>query len=130
MFWLNKKLYDIKKMQPVLSSGFNIVYCEFQSPSVVRGSDFIFSISPPLCPESRLDVPISTANKVYLPLLQPYLSVMLNKGSLEVLMFTGSQSPRRVIRRPEHGALNDGREHSLRIERLAGRSASRLCLCT
>uniref|UniRef100_A0A667YT36 Laminin G domain-containing protein n=1 Tax=Myripristis murdjan TaxID=586833 RepID=A0A667YT36_9TELE len=53
---------------------------------------------------------------------QPYLSVMLNKGSLEVLVFTGSHSPRRVIRRPEQGILHDGREHSLRIERLAGRS--------
>ncbi|KAF3850089.1 hypothetical protein F7725_019808 [Dissostichus mawsoni] len=53
---------------------------------------------------------------------QPYLSVMLNKGSLEVLMFTGSHSPRRVIRRAEQGALNDGREHSLRIERQPGRS--------
>ncbi|XP_076612601.1 laminin subunit alpha-2 [Chaetodon auriga] len=53
---------------------------------------------------------------------EPYLSVMLNKGSLEVLVFTGSHSPRRVIRRPEQGVLNDGREHSLRIERLPGRS--------
>ncbi|XP_026197124.1 laminin subunit alpha-2 isoform X3 [Anabas testudineus] len=53
---------------------------------------------------------------------EPYLSVMLNKGSLEVLVFTGSHSPRRVIRRPEQGILNDGREHSLRIERQAGRS--------
>ncbi|XP_075940171.1 laminin subunit alpha-2 [Anarhichas minor] len=53
---------------------------------------------------------------------EPYLSVLLNKGSLEVLLFTGSNSPRRVIRRPEQGILNDGREHSLRIERLAGRS--------
>ncbi|KAK5879842.1 hypothetical protein CesoFtcFv8_022921 [Champsocephalus esox] len=53
---------------------------------------------------------------------EPYLSVMLNKGSLEVLMFTGSHSPRRVIRRAEQGALNDGREHSLRIERQPGRS--------
>ncbi|XP_051266055.1 laminin subunit alpha-2 isoform X2 [Dicentrarchus labrax] len=53
---------------------------------------------------------------------EPYLSVMLNKGSLEVLVFTGSHSPRRVIRRPEQGILNDGREHSLRIERLPGRS--------
>uniref|UniRef100_A0AAQ5WZ67 Basement membrane-specific heparan sulfate proteoglycan core protein n=1 Tax=Amphiprion ocellaris TaxID=80972 RepID=A0AAQ5WZ67_AMPOC len=52
---------------------------------------------------------------------QPYLSVMLNKGSLEVLVFTGSHSPRRVIRRPDQGTLNDGREHSLRIERLPGR---------
>ncbi|TNM94817.1 hypothetical protein fugu_017576 [Takifugu bimaculatus] len=47
---------------------------------------------------------------------------MLNKGSLEVLMFTGSHSPRRVVRRPDQGVLNDGREHSLRIERLPGRS--------
>ncbi|XP_044024751.1 laminin subunit alpha-2 isoform X3 [Siniperca chuatsi] len=53
---------------------------------------------------------------------EPYLSVMLNKGSLEVLLFTGNHSPRRVIRRPEQGILNDGREHSLRIERLPGRS--------
>lgn len=53
---------------------------------------------------------------------EPYLSVMLSKGSLEVLVFTGSHSPRRVIRLPEQGILNDGREHSLRIERLPGRS--------
>ncbi|XP_061742141.1 laminin subunit alpha-2 isoform X4 [Nerophis ophidion] len=53
---------------------------------------------------------------------EPYLSVMLNKGSLEVLVFTGSHSVRRVIRRPEQGILSDGREHSLRIERLPGRS--------
>ncbi|KAM4522102.1 laminin subunit alpha-2 isoform 2-T2 [Odontesthes bonariensis] len=53
---------------------------------------------------------------------EPYLSVMLNKGSLEVSIFTGSHNPRRVIRRPEQGILNDGREHSLRIERLPGRS--------
>ncbi|TDH00593.1 hypothetical protein EPR50_G00190060 [Perca flavescens] len=53
---------------------------------------------------------------------EPYISVMLNKGSLEVLVFTGSHSPRRVIRRPEQGLLNDGREHSLRIERSPGRS--------
>lgn len=53
---------------------------------------------------------------------EPYLSVMLNKGSLEVLLSTGSHSLRRVVRRPEQGVLNDGREHSLRIERLAGRA--------
>ncbi|XP_057678966.1 laminin subunit alpha-2 isoform X4 [Corythoichthys intestinalis] len=53
---------------------------------------------------------------------EPFLSVMLNKGSLEVLVFTGSHSLRRVIRRPEQGILSDGREHSLRIERLPGRS--------
>ncbi|KAK7907204.1 hypothetical protein WMY93_015816 [Mugilogobius chulae] len=53
---------------------------------------------------------------------EPYLSVMLNQGSLEVLLFSGSHTPRRVIRRPEQGILHDGREHSLRIERLAGRT--------
>lgn len=53
---------------------------------------------------------------------EPYLSIMLNKGSLEVLVFTGSHNPRRVIRRPDQGILHDGREHSLRIERLPGRS--------
>ncbi|XP_047244516.1 laminin subunit alpha-2 isoform X8 [Girardinichthys multiradiatus] len=53
---------------------------------------------------------------------EPYLSVMLNKGSLEVLINTGSPSQHRVIRRPDQGNLNDGREHSLRIERLASRS--------
>lgn len=61
-------------------------------------------------------------------LLQPYLSVMLNKGSLEVLMYTGSHSLRRVVRRLDQGVLNDGREHSLRIERLPGRLCACLCL--
>uniref|UniRef100_A0A3B3CR66 Laminin G domain-containing protein n=1 Tax=Oryzias melastigma TaxID=30732 RepID=A0A3B3CR66_ORYME len=46
----------------------------------------------------------------------------LNSGSLEVLVFTRSHSPHRVTRRPDQGVLNDGREHSLRIERLPGRS--------
>ncbi|XP_074541079.1 laminin subunit alpha-2 [Halichoeres trimaculatus] len=54
--------------------------------------------------------------------VEPYLSIMLNKGSLEVLLYTGSHSPRRIIRRPDQGILHDGREHSLRIERLPGRS--------
>ncbi|CAL8317241.1 unnamed protein product [Merluccius merluccius] len=53
---------------------------------------------------------------------KPYLSIMLNKGALEVLVSTGSHNTRRVIRRAEQGLLHDGREHSLRIERLAGRS--------
>ncbi|XP_077565326.1 laminin subunit alpha-2 isoform X3 [Stigmatopora nigra] len=53
---------------------------------------------------------------------EPFFSVMLNKGTLEVLVYTGSHSLRRVIRRPEQGILSDGREHSLRIERLPGRS--------
>ncbi|XP_031717276.1 laminin subunit alpha-2 [Anarrhichthys ocellatus] len=81
-----------------------------------------YILSPALGHESSMDLQISTDNEVFLHLLQPYLSVLLNKGSLEVLLFTGSNSPRRVIRRPEQGILNDGREHSLRIERLAGRS--------
>uniref|UniRef100_A0A3Q3VVE3 Basement membrane-specific heparan sulfate proteoglycan core protein n=1 Tax=Mola mola TaxID=94237 RepID=A0A3Q3VVE3_MOLML len=49
---------------------------------------------------------------------EPYLSVMLNKGTLEVLVYVGSNGLRRVVRRPDQGVLNDGREHSLRIERL------------
>lgn len=68
-------------------------------------------------------------DKVFLCLLQPYLSVMLNKGSLEVLVFTGHHNPRRIIRRPEQGALNDGREHSLRIERLPGRLVFCVLVC-
>ncbi|XP_030260302.1 laminin subunit alpha-2 isoform X4 [Sparus aurata] len=70
----------------------------------------------PVNPKAR------NANRRRRQSVEPYLSVMLNKGSLEVLVFTGSHSPRRVIRRPEQGTLNDGREHSLRIERLPGRS--------
>ncbi|XP_071006528.1 laminin subunit alpha-2 isoform X1 [Oncorhynchus clarkii lewisi] len=53
---------------------------------------------------------------------EPFLAVLLNKGSLEVLVFTGSHSPRRVVRKPDQGILHDGREHTLRIERLGGRS--------
>ncbi|KAF3703025.1 Laminin subunit alpha-2 [Channa argus] len=53
---------------------------------------------------------------------EPYLSIMLNKGFLEVILFTGSHNTRRIIRRPDQGILNDGREHSLRIERLPGRT--------
>ncbi|KAI7799349.1 laminin subunit alpha-2 precursor [Triplophysa rosa] len=48
---------------------------------------------------------------------EPYLSVHLNKGALEVLVFTGMKNPRRVIRKPDRGILHDGREHSLRIQR-------------
>uniref|UniRef100_A0A8C7HQE2 Laminin subunit alpha 2 n=1 Tax=Oncorhynchus kisutch TaxID=8019 RepID=A0A8C7HQE2_ONCKI len=44
------------------------------------------------------------------------------EGSLEVLVFTGSHSPRRVVRKPDQDILHDGREHTLRIERLGGRS--------
>nr|XP_004550571.2 laminin subunit alpha-2 isoform X4 [Maylandia zebra] len=53
---------------------------------------------------------------------EPYLSVMLTRGSLEVVVSTGSHNRRQATRRPEQGTLNDGREHTLRIERLAGRS--------
>ncbi|KAL7889054.1 hypothetical protein AOLI_G00040280 [Acnodon oligacanthus] len=48
---------------------------------------------------------------------EPFISVQLNKGSLEVLVFTGSRNPRRALRKPEEGILHDGREHSLRIRR-------------
>ncbi|KAJ8270754.1 hypothetical protein GJAV_G00118850 [Gymnothorax javanicus] len=51
----------------------------------------------------------------------PFLSVMLNKGALEVVVLFGGHSPRRVIRRADDGILHDGREHSLRIERLSGK---------
>ncbi|XP_017267406.1 laminin subunit alpha-2 isoform X4 [Kryptolebias marmoratus] len=71
----------------------------------------------PISPESRK----SNSKRRRRQSGEPYLSVMLNKGSLEVILFTGSHSPRRVIRRPEQGILNDGREHLLRIERLPGR---------
>lgn len=64
---------------------------------------------------------IHILNKLYVHLLQPYLSVMLNKGTLEVLVYVGSNGLRRVVRRPDQGVLNDGREHSLRIERLPSR---------
>uniref|UniRef100_A0A8C2PWQ0 Laminin subunit alpha 2 n=1 Tax=Cyprinus carpio TaxID=7962 RepID=A0A8C2PWQ0_CYPCA len=45
--------------------------------------------------------------------LQPFLSVQLNKGALEVLVFTGSRSPHRALRKAAKGILHDGREHSL-----------------
>uniref|UniRef100_A0A3Q4M2R1 Laminin subunit alpha-2 n=1 Tax=Neolamprologus brichardi TaxID=32507 RepID=A0A3Q4M2R1_NEOBR len=64
----------------------------------------------------------SITQVIYLQLWQPYLSVMLTRGSLEVVVSTGSHNRRQATRRPEQGTLNDGREHTLRIERLAGRS--------
>uniref|UniRef100_A0A3P8R9V6 Laminin subunit alpha 2 n=1 Tax=Astatotilapia calliptera TaxID=8154 RepID=A0A3P8R9V6_ASTCA len=69
-----------------------------------------------------LNVHVDPVNKVSLQLWQPYLSVMLTRGSLEVVVSTGSHNRRQATRRPEQGTLNDGREHTLRIERLAGRS--------
>ncbi|XP_039603409.1 laminin subunit alpha-2 isoform X4 [Polypterus senegalus] len=51
---------------------------------------------------------------------QPYCAVLLNKGRLEVLVYTGSRDPRRVMRKPEEGALHDGRDHSIKIERKKG----------
>ncbi|KAK6295148.1 hypothetical protein J4Q44_G00343740 [Coregonus suidteri] len=53
---------------------------------------------------------------------EPFLAVLLNKGALEVLVFTGSHSPRKMVCKPDHGILHDGREHTLRIERLGVRS--------
>lgn len=70
--------------------------------------------------------PSSSFHHLFPLFLKPFLSVMLNKGGLEVLLFTGSHSPRRVLRRADQGVLNDGREHSLRIERLPGRLCARL----
>ncbi|MCJ8749868.1 hypothetical protein PDJAM_G00192550 [Pangasius djambal] len=55
---------------------------------------------------------------------EPYVSVQLNKGALEVLVFSGSRNPRRTIRKPEGGILHDGLEHSLRIRRHSGGSFS------
>ncbi|XP_048106035.1 laminin subunit alpha-2 isoform X4 [Alosa alosa] len=51
---------------------------------------------------------------------EPFLLVQLNKGDLEVLVFTGRQIPREIIRKPDKDILHDGREHSLRIERVGG----------
>uniref|UniRef100_A0A3B3SLY0 Basement membrane-specific heparan sulfate proteoglycan core protein n=1 Tax=Paramormyrops kingsleyae TaxID=1676925 RepID=A0A3B3SLY0_9TELE len=51
---------------------------------------------------------------------EAFLSVHLNKGVLEVLLFAGGRGPRRVGRKPEEGILHDGREHALRIERTGG----------
>uniref|UniRef100_A0A8C9T8C6 Basement membrane-specific heparan sulfate proteoglycan core protein n=1 Tax=Scleropages formosus TaxID=113540 RepID=A0A8C9T8C6_SCLFO len=51
---------------------------------------------------------------------EPFLSVLLNKGTLEVLVFAGGRAPRRVVRKPDEGILHDGREHALRIERTSG----------
>ncbi|XP_058247538.1 laminin subunit alpha-2 isoform X3 [Hemibagrus wyckioides] len=51
---------------------------------------------------------------------EPYVSVQLNKGALEVLVFTGSKNPRRTIRKPDGGILHDGLEHSLRLRRHSG----------
>uniref|UniRef100_A0A671SZR7 Basement membrane-specific heparan sulfate proteoglycan core protein n=1 Tax=Sinocyclocheilus anshuiensis TaxID=1608454 RepID=A0A671SZR7_9TELE len=53
---------------------------------------------------------------------EPFLSVQLNKGALEVLVFTGSRNPRRAFRKVDKGILHDGREHSLCIQRLPGAS--------
>ncbi|XP_060769556.1 laminin subunit alpha-2 [Neoarius graeffei] len=51
---------------------------------------------------------------------EPYVSVQLNKGVLEVLVFSGSRNPRRIFRKPDGGILHDGLEHSLRIRRHSG----------
>uniref|UniRef100_A0A8C2J0V6 Laminin subunit alpha 2 n=1 Tax=Cyprinus carpio TaxID=7962 RepID=A0A8C2J0V6_CYPCA len=51
---------------------------------------------------------------------QEHYYTVLNKGALEVLVFTGSRSPHRALRKAAKGILHDGREHSLRIQRLSG----------
>ncbi|XP_030638763.1 laminin subunit alpha-2 [Chanos chanos] len=51
---------------------------------------------------------------------EPFLSVQLSKGTLEVVVFTGNKNPRRVLRKADEGILHDGREHSLRIQRMNG----------
>ncbi|XP_062857847.1 laminin subunit alpha-2 [Trichomycterus rosablanca] len=55
---------------------------------------------------------------------EPYISIQLNKGSLEVLVFTSNRNPRRVLRKPDGGVLHDGHEHSLRLLRHSGSSFS------
>uniref|UniRef100_A0AAY4DW82 Basement membrane-specific heparan sulfate proteoglycan core protein n=1 Tax=Denticeps clupeoides TaxID=299321 RepID=A0AAY4DW82_9TELE len=44
----------------------------------------------------------------------------LNKGTLEVVVFTGRHIPRSISHTPDQGVLHDGREHSLRLERIGG----------
>uniref|UniRef100_A0AAY4BZ23 Laminin subunit alpha 2 n=1 Tax=Denticeps clupeoides TaxID=299321 RepID=A0AAY4BZ23_9TELE len=51
---------------------------------------------------------------------QPFLLVQLNKGTLEVVVFTGRHIPRSISHTPDQGVLHDGREHSLRLERIGG----------
>ncbi|XP_066470578.1 laminin subunit alpha-2 isoform X3 [Tiliqua scincoides] len=51
---------------------------------------------------------------------QAYYAVYLNRGRLEVSVSTGVRDPRRITIKPESGEFHDGREHSIRIERLTG----------
>ncbi|XP_054830970.1 laminin subunit alpha-2 [Eublepharis macularius] len=51
---------------------------------------------------------------------QVYYAVFLNRGRLEVHISTGTKDPRRLTIKPESGEFHDGREHSIRIERLGG----------
>uniref|UniRef100_A0A8D0L6L7 Laminin subunit alpha-2 n=1 Tax=Sphenodon punctatus TaxID=8508 RepID=A0A8D0L6L7_SPHPU len=51
---------------------------------------------------------------------QAYYAVFLNKGRLEVHISTGVRDPRRITIKPESGEFHDGREHSIRIERVKG----------
>ncbi|KAL8186505.1 UNVERIFIED_CONTAM: Laminin subunit alpha-2 [Gekko kuhli] len=51
---------------------------------------------------------------------QIYYAVFLNRGRLEVHISTGTRDPRRLTIKPESGEFHDGREHSIRIERLGG----------
>uniref|UniRef100_A0A3B5PUP6 Laminin G domain-containing protein n=1 Tax=Xiphophorus maculatus TaxID=8083 RepID=A0A3B5PUP6_XIPMA len=101
-------------------------YMELGGPSLEVGTEISLSFST--LSDSGIILlavggasPISPSQRRRRQSGEPYLSVMLNKGSLEVLINTGSHSQRRVVRRPDQGNLSDGREHSLRIERLPGR---------
>nr|XP_014348008.1 PREDICTED: laminin subunit alpha-2 isoform X3 [Latimeria chalumnae] len=52
---------------------------------------------------------------------QVYYAVLLNRGRLEVHVSTGVRDPRRITIKPEMGEFHDGREHSVRIERIKGK---------
>ncbi|XP_067840660.1 laminin subunit alpha-2 isoform X2 [Heptranchias perlo] len=51
---------------------------------------------------------------------QVYYAVFLNRGRLEAHVSTGAREPRRVTIKPESGAFNDGKEHSVRLYRSKG----------
>ncbi|XP_038655724.1 laminin subunit alpha-2 isoform X2 [Scyliorhinus canicula] len=51
---------------------------------------------------------------------QVYYAVFLNRGRLEVHIATGTREHRRVTIKPESGVFNDGKEHSVRLQRSKG----------
>ncbi|XP_063079841.1 laminin subunit alpha-2 [Engraulis encrasicolus] len=51
---------------------------------------------------------------------EPFLLVQLREGDLEVMVSTGGKNTRKIVRKPDDNILHDGREHSLRIERIGG----------